>query len=398
MAEIRIGIIGYGKIARDQHVPSITSNPAYRLVAVVAPDGASDAPVPAYRTHHEMLSACDLDAVAICTPAGPRHAIARDCLEAGVDALLEKPPAATLGALDDLRIVAERTQRILFTAWHAQHNQPVAALQQLLRREGLQSMHVAWIEDVAKWHPGQAWIWRPGGFGVFDPGINALSIASLICPAPLLIARAAFLTRSPGEQPIAASLAFEAAGAAGPLTAEFDWRGEAEEQWTISGETRSGQHFALSQGGRRLETGVVSMCEGDREYELIYERFAEAVCARRSVIDAEPLRLVADSFMIAATAACARMDWRSDAEEYDMTVAHTTALERIARVLAGLKLSANAEGDLASAGDVVDRTWPAFNDDAHAVLSTLREPDETMARVGDGAIWTAMINAALGEA
>ncbi len=31
-------------------------------------------------------------------------------------------------------------------------------------------------EDVRRWHPGQDWIWEAGGFGVFDPGINALSI------------------------------------------------------------------------------------------------------------------------------------------------------------------------------------------------------------------------------
>ena len=80
-----------------------------------------------------------------------------------------------------------------------------------------------------------------------------------------------------------------------------------------------------------------------------------------------------------------------------MTIAHTPAIERVARVLAGLRASANGEGDLASAGELVDRSWPEFADDAHAVLSTLREPDEAMARVGDGAVWSAMIAAALGE-
>ena len=34
----------------------------------------------------------------------------------------------------------------------------------------------------ARWHPGQEWIWQAGGFGVFDPGINALSIVTRILP------------------------------------------------------------------------------------------------------------------------------------------------------------------------------------------------------------------------
>ena len=41
---------------------------------------------------------------------------------------------------------------------------------------------VTWKEDVRHWHPGQQWIWEAGGFGVFDPGINALSIVTKIMP------------------------------------------------------------------------------------------------------------------------------------------------------------------------------------------------------------------------
>ena len=37
-------------------------------------------------------------------------------------------------------------------------------------------MRIDWRESVRKWHPGQEWVWEPGGFGVCDPGINAMSI------------------------------------------------------------------------------------------------------------------------------------------------------------------------------------------------------------------------------
>jgi predicted dehydrogenase len=30
---IRIGLVGVGKIARDQHIPAITANPAFRFAA-----------------------------------------------------------------------------------------------------------------------------------------------------------------------------------------------------------------------------------------------------------------------------------------------------------------------------------------------------------------------------
>jgi hypothetical protein len=81
-----------------------------------------------------------------------------------------------------------------------------------------------------------------------------------------------------------------------------------------------------------------------------------------------------------------------------MNVSTTGAIERIARVLAGQRLSANAEGSQMSVGDDVDAGWRNFRNDAVAVLKTLREPDEAMARVGDVATWERMVRAALAEA
>ena len=78
-----------------------------------------------------------------------------------------------------------------------------------------------------------------------------------------------------------------------------------------------------------------------------------------------------------------------------MPVSELTAVERIARVLAGQRASANAEGYLASAGDVVDDSWHEHIADARAVLHTLREPDGAMAAAGDVETWRSMVEAAL---
>lgn len=80
-----------------------------------------------------------------------------------------------------------------------------------------------------------------------------------------------------------------------------------------------------------------------------------------------------------------------------MPVSELTAVERIARVLAGQRASANAEGYLASAGDVVDDTWREHLGDARAVLHTLREPDPAMAAAGDAETWRTMVEAALAD-
>jgi hypothetical protein len=81
-----------------------------------------------------------------------------------------------------------------------------------------------------------------------------------------------------------------------------------------------------------------------------------------------------------------------------MPVSHMSLVERIARVLAGWRVSANAEGDESSAGRLVDSAWPDYRDDALAIVHTLREPDPAMAAAGDVGIWERMVQAALAGA
>src|SRR3954449_13554110 len=103
----RIGIIGLGKIARDQHVPSIQANPAFELVAASSQDSTGLGGIPhGFSDYRDMLKMPELDAVAICTPPQVRHAIARDALLAGNHTLLRKPPTATLRELVGLEVVA----------------------------------------------------------------------------------------------------------------------------------------------------------------------------------------------------------------------------------------------------------------------------------------------------
>ena len=78
-----------------------------------------------------------------------------------------------------------------------------------------------------------------------------------------------------------------------------------------------------------------------------------------------------------------------------MPVSSTSLIERVARVIAGRIVSSNADGSDPSAGDVVDRIWPDYREDALSILRTLREPDEAMAAAGDAAVWERMVEAAL---
>lgn len=300
MKPFRIAIIGYGKIAEDEHVPSIANNPRFEVAAIVGSRAPQGAGVPGFRRHREMLEAVrDLDAVAICTPPSVRYEIARDCLERGLHCLLEKPPTTTLSEIEDLRLQAEGPQATLFATWHSQYNPAVERAAALLAGKRIARMRIDWRESVRKWHPGQQWIWEVGGFGVFDPGINALSIASRIFPGPLFVREAELSVPENLAMPIAASIAFSSPVADGEVSAGFDWREERDEIWTIAVETADGLKLRLSGGGARLDVEGGESLEAPRdEYPRIYEKFATLLDERASLVDAAPLRLVADAFLV----------------------------------------------------------------------------------------------------
>ena len=77
------------------------------------------------------------------------------------------------------------------------------------------------------------------------------------------------------------------------------------------------------------------------------------------------------------------VELRNRQEPPDARIRPRPLAERIARVLAGIALSSNAEGSDPSAGAKVDVAWPQHMNQALAVLHTMREPDEAKAAVGD---------------
>ena len=311
---IRFAIIGFGKIARDQHLPSLKAHGGYDLKAVVTTAGGEPPGTRLFSSTEDLLAAMagELDAVAIATPPGPRYAIARQCLAAGLDLLLEKPPASTLGQIEELRDEAARRGRVIFTTWHSQHAAAVDQARSLLRDKRIAAMRICWHEDVNKYHPGQDWVWGQAGFGVFDPGINALSIATRIVPGPLILDDALLRIPANRQQPIVARLRLSCSAAEGPIEATFDWCPTTADEWTVTVEPVDAPKILLRHGGAELLVGgEVQTATGAGEYPSIYAEFATLVAERRSLVDIEPLRLVADAFMTAKREVAPPFEWRA---------------------------------------------------------------------------------------
>ena len=297
MTALRVAIVGLGKIARDQHVPAIAATDGVTLAAV-ASRNARLPDAPHFATLEELLrDGPPIDAVALCTPPQVRRARAAAALAGGKHVMLEKPPGASVGELDPLIALAARAGRTLFATWHSRFAPAVEPARQWLISRRIRSVHINWKEDVRVWHPGQNWIFEPGGLGVFDPGINALSILTRILPQPLFVTAAELCFPANREAPIAARLSL-ADAAELPITAEFDFRQTGPQSWDIVVETDGGR-LTLSGGGARLVAdGKVLADAAEAEYRGLYRRFVELTTTGTSDVDLAPLRLVADAFLL----------------------------------------------------------------------------------------------------
>jgi L-arabinose 1- dehydrogenase len=295
-----IGIVGLGEIASRRHVPAIAAQDGLALAGIASPDGAAVPGVPAWLDHRDLLAA-EVDAIAICTPPSVRFRIAADALAVGKHVLLEKPPTATPGELAALVELARERRLTLFTAWHSQFNPAVDRAREMLAGRRLARLAVTWKEDVEAYHPGQRWIWQPAGFGVFDPGVNALSILTRILPQRLLVTGAALTIEDGAATPVKAELAFATVdGDRADLRAAFDWR-HPTSQREIELEATDGLRLRLADCGRRLEAdGRLVLETPNDEYGLLYRHFHALLAAGRSDIDAEPLRLAADAHLVAS--------------------------------------------------------------------------------------------------
>lgn len=297
MKTITVGLVGVGKIARDQHIPSLARTPGIELVAACSRNAAVEG-VQNFATLTEMLAALpELDAVALCTPPHVRHALAAEALAAGKHVLLEKPPGATLSEIEPLIAAADEKGLTLFATWHSRFAPGVAPARAFLRDAAISAVSVEWKEDVRHWHPGQEWIWEPGGLGVFDPGINALSIVTAILPKAIFLTAATLEFPSNRATPIGADLAFTDGGGLS-VTAVFDWRQTGPQTWDIHVDTDKGR-LTLSSGGAKLAIAGAAVGIGpEAEYDGIYARFAELITAGQSDVDVAPLRHVADAFLL----------------------------------------------------------------------------------------------------
>lgn len=289
----QVCLVGIGKIAVDQHVPAIAGSDDWELAATVSRAGGVDG-VPAFTDFDRMLAdRPDITVISLCLPPVPRYDYAAKAIAAGRHVMLEKPPGATLAEVYALADMARNAGVTLFATWHSRMAKGVAPAKAWLADKTITGGHINWKEDVRRWHPGQDWVFEPGGMGVFDPGSNALSIMTGILPQPVHLTAATLQFPSNRDTPIAAQMQWT-----GNITGDFDWRQQGPQSWDIRIETTAGILTLHDGGARLLIDGVEQDAGPDREYPALYDRMAELIKTGASDVDLSPMIHVADALTL----------------------------------------------------------------------------------------------------
>ncbi len=140
MSQLRLGLLGYGRIAELVHVPILSRLAGVRLVAVAEANAdrrglaarATSATV--HENETSLLESRSVDAVVVCMPT-PQHASAAvAAFDAGLHVYLEKPIATTA---DDAVAVVEAWRRagtVGMAGLNFRHNPHYLALREHVRR------------------------------------------------------------------------------------------------------------------------------------------------------------------------------------------------------------------------------------------------------------------------
>ena len=106
MGELRLGLVGCGRLAERGYAPALARAAGVRLAAVADPVRtrceAVGPGVPAFPSAGELLDARAADVLVLATPAASHLPDSRLAAAAGVPTLVEKPPAPTLQETTEL--------------------------------------------------------------------------------------------------------------------------------------------------------------------------------------------------------------------------------------------------------------------------------------------------------
>lgn len=202
----RVGVIGVGRQAVEDHLPAITASTRTELCAVCDSDDAgqdiaSEYGVPFYGSVSEMLEAVDLDFVVVVVPHGVHREVTEAAVRAGVHVLKEKPFAVSESDAESLRKLAADHDVQIMTTLQRRFNPTYNSFFQLASQIG-EPFSVDIQYTLAVDRPDEGWRGRrsiAGGGCLIDMGYHMLDLLIWYIGLPNKLAATVSSKAVPGE-------------------------------------------------------------------------------------------------------------------------------------------------------------------------------------------------------
>ena len=191
---IRVGVVGFGLGGRVFHAPLVASVEGLELAAIVERSGDKAAQrypgVTIYRSLEDLLEDKTIDLVVITTPSGNHFEAARKSLEAGKNAVVDKPMAASSAEIAELmRLAAER--KLLLAPFHNRRWDGDFRTVERVLGEGQLGRLVEFESYFDRWRPAPRSAWKEdpklGGGLLLDIGTHLADQAMVLFGKPLAV-------------------------------------------------------------------------------------------------------------------------------------------------------------------------------------------------------------------
>ena len=189
---IDVGLIGFGLAGRAFHAPVIRATPGLRLAAILQRHGNEAAEkypdVRVVRSVEEFLNIRGIRLVVIATPNETHAPIARQCLEAGRDLVVDKPFATTLQEAAELVELARKYGRLITVYQNRRFDGDFQAIRQIVA-DGTLGRIVRFETNYDRFRPDlKPGAWRervgPGAGILFDLAPHLIDHALVLFGLP----------------------------------------------------------------------------------------------------------------------------------------------------------------------------------------------------------------------
>jgi scyllo-inositol 2-dehydrogenase (NADP+) len=187
-----VGLIGFGLAGRAFHAQVIRATPGLRLAAILQRHGNEAAEkypdVRVVRSVEELLDIREIRLVVIATPNETHAPIARQCLEAGRDVVVDKPFATTLKEAEGLVELAKKRGRLITVYQNRRYDGDFQAIRQIVA-DGTLGRIVRFETNYDRFRPDlkpRAWRERvgPGSGILFDIAPHLIDHALVLFGLP----------------------------------------------------------------------------------------------------------------------------------------------------------------------------------------------------------------------